>query len=579
MSLHGNHGPHGPHHAKVTDDRSAKASKDAAGEVAKTNKDAGQEAAVRGLLHAFFPGLGDPFRVPNGKNGPTDFEGRKLNELIDLVEHADPGHLTRAGQALWDARDAISDAAEELRGHVANVDWDGEGGRSFGKWAGELVSNAHKLSDYASKAGTQLHVAGSGLSSVKGSMPPPDTRAHKKTVEEIPEHKRVEGNPEYDEAVKVEGHRQEAINQVNRLASFYTVAATSMPKDPPTFTPMKDPGIPQPVGGWKDTGGTGRTNTGTLEREGGVPDSSAHGHAVAHGGDRPDLKAHGTISDLPHQNVSTEIDSAPPPLTQAPPTVTDPGPISPSHGQTNPVNPFTTGPGPLNTSQNGTPPKAFGKTPGPMGREAISGNRNVNPTARGTTNNPMGRGLTSQARATGRGGTTGRMPMGRAVSGGTPRAAGPAKSSQAGAVRKGGVVGGRPNSQTPGATSRVPRGTVIGGQQQNGGRTSGTGGKLGQRGVIGAQKPASPKTPSVRPAPGAPEGVVGAPTERTTGPKGERAGFTQGGSGLVRGNGEQNHAADRHHPERATERPQHQDVNGAEHTTQHETPHAPPATE
>lgn len=86
-------------------------------------------------------------------------------------------------------------------------------------------------------------------------MPPRDQRADPKMVEDIPTPKRVEGNAEYDAAAKAESHRQEAINQMNRLSSFYQVSQHSMAgQEPPTFSAMPNVGVPRPVA-WSGVGG------------------------------------------------------------------------------------------------------------------------------------------------------------------------------------------------------------------------------------------------------------------------------------------------------------------------------------
>ncbi len=530
-----------------------------------------------------------PGGMPHGHH--SSFEGRKLNEMLDLVEHGTPHHLANAGEALWSARDAISDAAEDLNSHITNVDWHGDSGTQFREWGVGLVENARALSDFAGNAGTQITVAGSGLASVQKSMPPRDTRANPKDVHELPAHKRVKGDPEYDAAVQVEGHRQEAINQMTRLASFYSVASGGLAKQKtPTFDVMPDVGVPRPAGYKEVPGGSGQGNTsltGVSQPSQGVRHTATGdvpSHTPAH------LQTHGTIDEVREPQVGTEIDSVQP-LTPTPPSVDPPPTLTQStqgtQGPNNPVLSFTNEI--PNTSQNGMP-KAFGRTTPSeargVAREGLGGNRNSSASGRGLTNG-MGRGPVNQAKATGRGGTTGRMPMGRGgVSGGKPRTAGPAKTSQAGAVRKGGVVGGRPTAEgsAKGTSSRVPRGTVIGGrqEQENTGRVQGTAGRAGQRGVIGAPKtPENNKTQAVRRTPGTPEGVLGAPKGQSTGPKGERGGFTSGGSGLVRGQRDQRHPSDEDRYEEETGLWQHhQDVDGVEpHEPQHRPPHAPPAND
>lgn len=81
--------------------------------------------------------------------GTTDFENHRLNDMIDMVETASPEHLENAGNALWEARDAISDAAKELRGHIDNVDWEGDSGQAFRDWGSDLVTYAVNLASFA----------------------------------------------------------------------------------------------------------------------------------------------------------------------------------------------------------------------------------------------------------------------------------------------------------------------------------------------------------------------------------------------------------------------------------------------
>lgn len=186
----------------------------------------------------------------------TDFEKRDfdLNQLIDLVEQTDPEDLESSGKALWDARDAINAAADELEGHIDNVHWVGESGDAFRKWGSSLVTNTHHLSDFAGSAGDQITAAAVGLASVRGAMPSRDSETSRKRPEHFTEAEKTADKGEYEAAVRVEKDRQEAINQMNRLASYYAVSEevlASLPaKDKtPEFTAMPDVGVPRPAKG------------------------------------------------------------------------------------------------------------------------------------------------------------------------------------------------------------------------------------------------------------------------------------------------------------------------------------------
>ncbi|MBQ0830947.1 WXG100 family type VII secretion target [Streptomyces tagetis] len=488
--------------------------------------------------------------------GSTSFEGYDLNAMVDIVESANPELLESAGKALVDAKEAIDEAAEELRQNLGEIDWKGEAHTAFRTWGDSLVETAKQVAGYAETIGTQVMAAGSGLASVRKSMPPRDSRSDPKKVSDIPEAKQVETNDEYTAAVKAEGHRQEAINQMYRLASFYTVSAGTMRgTEEPVFPKMPDAGVPPgsppsiapvrpTVGGASDT---------PLGESGTATDRVVHG-AVAAGtrGETPTqpLAAHKNV-DLPASRpVGMEIDSVgtlPPQEAVRPNTVTPPtsGPAAPA-GPVPPMTPGMVPPslrgagrragGPGGTSALRMPPSAQGRGgPGPVGQvprgaaPGPAGGRGAGPAgpvgSRGT--GPVGPvGRTAMPSQTGTG------PMGRGIVGGVPKPAAPAPGPIGGGARgpvgpmgaspsgpagsgsgRGpqGVVGGRPISgpTAGGGGSKLPRGTVIGG---GGGapapRT--TGQRPTQRGVIGAPTPSDGKQSSRRAVPGS-DGVIGAP--------------------------------------------------------------------
>lgn len=152
---------------------------------------------------------------------------------------------------------------------------------------------------------------------------------------------------------------------------------------------------------------------------------------------------------------------------------------------------------------------------------------------------PMGRtGAAEQGVARGGASSTGQVPMGRGISGGSPRigGAGSPRVGSAGpmaAGRGGGIVGGRPNASPSAApTSRVAKGTVVGGEGTQG--SSKPAGRSSQRGVVGAASP--PSANGARSLSNA-DGVTGKPQGKTAGARASRNGFSRGGTGLVRGSG------------------------------------------
>ncbi|MFD7245613.1 hypothetical protein [Streptomyces massasporeus] len=485
--------------------------------------------------------------------GKTNFEGHDLNAMIDMVESAKPEDLELAGTALLNAQTAIEEAAEELEGHITRVDWEGESGEAFRKWGANLVIHARKLAAFADAAGTQVTAAATGLASVRSAMPPRDTREDPKAVADIPTPKQIESNAEYAAAVKAEKDRQEAINQMNRLASFYAVSEEIMAaQEPPTFEPMPDVGVPKPAPGYEApviTGDEVQGNSGLgAARESVVAGQESSSTASSHprsGDISPPLKQ---VDDSPitaDGNVGTKIDSVGtlPPQEAAKPT--------PS------VAPTTTGP--IGGSGGTAPPFPSGTVPPalsqPVGRTSAFGGANGNRapiSAQGRTGTPGGtvggRGVTGpmgHASTTGQSGARGgsASPIGRGVSGGMPRTVGGPASDRAGgasstgAARGNGVVGGRPLTGPQGTTgSKVPRGTVVGVSGNTGSRAPV--GQIGQRGVIGAPNsiPGARPGQTARPAAGNADGVVGtpkgrAPAGRSGGPAGDGAGAPHGRTG------------------------------------------------
>jgi hypothetical protein len=491
----------------------------------------------------------------------TDFDSIDLglNQLLDLIEQADPEDLESSGKALWDARDAIKAAATELDGHINRVEWVGESGDAFRVWGGNLVTNTQHLSDYAGAAGDQITAAAVGLASVRGAMPSRDTEADRKRPHAFTETEKVANKAEYTAAVKVEKERQEAINQMNRLASYYSVSEegmASLPVKQPEFSSMPDVGVPKPATEYRvEPVSTTRSGgeTGPASPTGHHSTVVATGDATGHGtSDTPTpakhVPNHITHPDIP---VGTNIDSvgtlppvSPMPVNGHAPPLTG----TPATGA-GPVSGFDSGFG--TPMPNGTSSRNMGggvRAPAStQGRVGPSGVGDSGRSAGRGTANQMGRAA-APGQSAARGGATGAKssPMGRGISGGTPRAGGASSSrsnggSATGAGRANGVVGGRPSNaagKSAQGGSKMPRGTIIGAEAAANSR-SGTS-RPGRGGVFGAPEPTGrpgSTTGSPRSGTGSSEAVTGRPAERNTAARAERNGMTRGGAGLVRGPG------------------------------------------
>ncbi|MFD7167738.1 WXG100 family type VII secretion target [Streptomyces violascens] len=478
--------------------------------------------------------------------GKTDFEGHQLNDMIDLVENANPEHLTSAGHALFNARDAIRDAAKELKANIHVVHWEGESGDAFRTWGDKLVGNTHKLADFADVAAVQISAAGSGLASVSTAMPKRDHRAEPVKVADIPPAKRIAGNAEYEAAVAVEKDRQEAINQMNRLSSFYSVSEQTLAaQQPPVFEAMPKVGVPQPVPGYDlEPREPIQTDTGTRH-------SVDEPAAVRHSGERTAVQARSGAEGSPVHSADATLPSVNLPAGQAVGTELS-SVITPHAPTTSPAVAPQTAPGsPTPAGGNGflppvgqfAPPIAGGsvRAVGPVGdgfrtpAQSVSGPAAA---ARGVTGSTGRTGAPEQGVARGGAASTGQMPMGRGVSGGSPRIGGAGSprvgsTSPMAAGRGGGVVGGRPNtSPSASPTSRVAKGTVVGGEGTAG--SSRSAGRSSQHGVVGAAGPASAN--AARSFSNA-DGVTGKPQGKSAGARASRNGFSRGGTGLVRGSG------------------------------------------
>lgn len=480
--------------------------------------------------------------------GTTDFESHRLNEMIDLVEHAKPEHLTGAGEALFAACEAIHEAAGALGKDIARVAWEGQAGNAFRDWGKNLANHARDLADFAGTAAAQISAAGTGLASVRQAMPPRDHRAEPVRATDLPAMKRVAGNAEYEAAVRAEKDRQEAINQMNRLSSFYTVSEQTLAaQQPPVFQSMPVVGVPQPEPGFgkispvSGSSGEGGTHHYSVESSARSRHSAtAIPPALSRSGSLNETDHHTSLLTPPHElspdrGVNTDLNSvAPPPSVPNRSTVTLP-----------PASISVTGPSGLPT----LPPLASEWTPAASGSGKALGrvNEPIGAT-RATAGSASGaeRGVTSAAgrsaipgQVAARGATTpGQAPVVRGVMGGSPRPIAESSGRVGSTPARGqGISGGRPSGMTSGSTgARAPRSPVVGGAQPA--LSAQSAARPGQRGAVGAQDRIAPsKAPYNRIVARAADGVVGTPQGRVSRAQTAHRGFTTGGSGLLRRSG------------------------------------------
>ncbi|MFD9216290.1 hypothetical protein ACFVY9_24960 [Streptomyces sp. NPDC059544] len=478
---------------------------------------------------------------PGGFFGRTDFESRQLNEMLDLVENSNPADLESAGEALVKAKNALNKAAKELADYVNRVEWKGEAATEFQRFGDALAKHAYALATFANAAGTQMTVASTGLTSVRNSMPRErDNRLVAKTAEDFALTPNKESNPEYMEAVKVEKNRQEAINQMNRLASFYAVSEESLAaQEPPTFPKALSAAVPPPKGEYREGDLSAGAAAGASSFGGNGQQSAAQGEAASPGGgSRPE--ALGVTPPVMGRNTSMEIDSV---ATPPAPTVTSGGtPPSPSTGTPgNPGGPASVPPA-FGTPLRGVSPRATGTSGVPLAGGGRGANAVGRPGASGGSASAAGRGGaagragafgTPSSSGTqgmlgrpsgptmGTGGAAGRAGVvgasGQGSVAGRPGAAGQSTFGRTGqspsaggrAGHSNGIVGGTPQRPVSGsAGSRMPKGTVIGAETPAQGRSAAA--RPSQSGVIGANTGNAAHRTAGKGAPSA-NGVVGMP--------------------------------------------------------------------
>ncbi|GAA2458437.1 hypothetical protein [Streptomyces macrosporus] len=447
--------------------------------------------------------------------GSTNFENKDLEEMFSLVDNANPEDIEDAADTLWKAGGDIRTIGEDLKKHIDKVDWEGEFGDSFREWGRKLSKNTLILADFTEKASTQLKAAGVGLATVKGSMPERDPAVMAAPrLESIPPEERDESNEKYKLAKKKEDNRQEAINQMNRLASYYKVSHENMQGlEEPDFGPMPNIGMPPaPTDGGEGVGkGGGATSSAVTER-GGTPQSVRS--ADVQGPSQPVSDKPGFVegTPAPQEPVRTELNTVAPPAPaptdtgqRAPVTSNGGGPVSPSTGLPTPL-PGISHNRPVDSGKRvGTAKLPPVSNPGQPGAGRAGGPSTVPPannatprSVTGSGGTPVGKAPTATAPPVGRGGN--------GIYGGTPQ--------------QGGTAGNSP---------RIPRGTVVGAEHGMTGRPPA--GSVGT-GAIGAGTGSG--STGRRPVVGTGGGVVGAP-RNTPGQGAAARPFTPGGTGLARG--------------------------------------------
>lgn len=469
-------------------------------------------------------GFFSPLKLLGSLFGTTDFEAHTHEQLLAMVEAANPKTLETLSAQLTDAAKTITEIGEDLKTYITTVPWEGEAGRAMETWGEGAWKATLQLGEYSSVGGTWMGHAAQTLREVKQNMPPVDATA-KGNVEAAHKFRNM---PDYKELLgpaqaKIREDHAQAVQQMNKLAQSYSLStfvisaaeAPTFPPPPGQFVPKDERSPQQLIREQRSEPGGSTTSREAGRRSRGADYSVAESHArpesqtvIPAQGPTDTTRPGGPPTHRPGgEPVGMEIDSVGtlPPTTATQPQPSGPGslPVKPEGGSTIPL---------------GTVPSTFTRSPGSTG---LPGAGPGTGTARGV---PGGRGaLPGQIGSVGgigqvgaAGVAGGRMPM--------PR-------------EGGGIVGGKPVMPTTNnPAGAIPRGTVIGTESTTGARGGAMGrgmaggmygGSMGadQSGVSGGRRLASEAG-----------GVVGGRPQQS-GQSSARP-FTPGGSGLVRGSGD-----------------------------------------
>lgn len=467
--------------------------------------------------------MGEQLPPLNACYNTSNFENASYQDMLNMVSGVNPAAIMARGTALVDAQAEIDKIGTELKEHVGRTTgWKGAGGDAFREWGDGFAKETLKLADYAGSAGTAMQTAGQALSEVaKVVQGHPDAVAMC-YADEAKEKARLKA---------VETARNEAIPQMNKLASYYLMAQqTISSQEQPNFKPLPSAAVPDsPVDTWQTGLGPGGSNSGTTDSVAGTPSGNTsradHQYStVSPDGVTPSSPA-GTPAVHTPQHVSavsgapdttgTNIDTVTMPQTSTPATVPPTGglpPQGPSGGghQT---------PLPSVVMPTRTGPFGPGNGPGRISLTGPGGGRGGVENVRPPTGTPDRGGVENVRPPTGTPGRGGgvegvRPPMAArtdtGVHGGTPAQGG-----------RGGV----------GPARGISGGTVIGGENPSTGRGMMQGHAGGVPGIAGGRAGVRGPGGNAQRLVNEPGGTVRAPRGTQSGAGGE---FTPGGTGLVR---------------------------------------------
>lgn len=164
-------------------------------------------------------------------HGCTNFENATHQSLYAMVADGDHMEIGYKGTC-FDAGKEIERIATELKAHIEQVQWEGEGAEAFREWGHDTVKESHKLARFATNTGDALTDAAGALGSAK-LMPAP-----KGNFVELNGGAHTPAGGATDALVMKDPEREEAVAAMNRLASYYRTAQAKIEsQEPPNFRP------------------------------------------------------------------------------------------------------------------------------------------------------------------------------------------------------------------------------------------------------------------------------------------------------------------------------------------------------
>lgn len=472
--------------------------------------------------------MGEKLPPLNACYNTSNFENASYQDMLNMVTGVNATAIMARGTALVDAQAEIEKIGTELKEHVGRTTgWKGAGGDAFREWGDGLAKETLKLADYAGTAGTSLQTAGQALSEVAKVVQGHPDAVSMCFADEAKEKARLKA---------VETARNEAIPQMNKLASYYMMAEQSISsQEEPNFKPLPEAAVPEgSYDSWKNGLGSPGSNTGTTDSVAGTPGGNTSRADHQYSTVRPDGVSPSSPDGSPVVHTPQHVSAVPGAPDNAGTNIdTVTMPQSPAHTNIPPTG------GPPSQGPNGggyqttAPPVMMPPRSGPFGPGGGPG-RFTNGKGevghvRPPTTNPDRSGMPPTGNPSRGGVEAVRPPMGTPGRGGVEGVRPPMNPRT-----DTGIHGGTPAQGGRGGVGPVrgtSRGTVIGGERPSTGQGMMQGRSGGVPGISGGRSGGSGMGGGSQRLVNEPGGTVRAP--RGTQPGAGRE-FTPGGTGLVR---------------------------------------------